>query len=292
MCEYDEGYGAGRGPTRERVRGTGEREPGDGHHEPGDRHREPGDGQREYDEPEREPGEEGWGARVGDDSLPWRTMTTLRIPSRFNGPPGTGNGGYVAGLLADTRADAVVKVILRSPPPLEVPLRVADGGLFHGDALVAQSAPGEFDRPAPQSVSASEAASASSEYQGNELFGHCFVCGSLRPDGLRIEAGPVGDGVVAAQWTPDGTVPVGAPLLWAAMDCPGGWSVPEMFERPALLGSMTAAVQDLPEPGEECVVVGALHGEEGRKAFTATALFGSDGRLLGRAEQVWIRLAA
>ncbi|MFC9997914.1 hypothetical protein [Nocardia sp. NPDC127526] len=217
-------------------------------------------------------------------------MTSLQIPARFNGPPGTGNGGYVAGLLAEQRDEPVVKVILRGPPPLDVPLRVRDGGLYDGDALVVDSVAGQFDTDAPAAVSYAAAAAARSEYQGNELFGQCFVCGTRRDDGLGIEAGAVGDGMVAAPWTPDGTVPIGAPLLWAAMDCPGGWSLPEMFERPAVLGSMTGSVLDLPALGEQCVVVGALREEQGRKGFTATAVYGEDGRLLCRSEQVWIRL--
>ncbi|MGX1811221.1 hypothetical protein ACWIGI_36335 [Nocardia sp. NPDC055321] len=219
-------------------------------------------------------------------------MTTLYVPARFNGPPDSGNGGYVAGLLAETRDEDVVTVVLRNPPPLETPLRVADGELFDGDNLIARSSAGAFERAVPQPVSPATAAAASGEVNDSEIFGRCFVCGSLRTDGLRIEAGPVGDGVVAAPWTPDGTVPIGQPLLWAAMDCPGGWTVPELFERPAVLGSMTAAVLDYPAPGEPCVVIGALHAEDGRKVRTATALYGSDNRLLSRSEQVWIRLAA
>ncbi|WP_067544079.1 hypothetical protein [Nocardia crassostreae] len=219
-------------------------------------------------------------------------MRTLEIPARFNGPPGSGNGGYVAGLLAEQRDEPVVKVILRGPPPLEVPLRVAEGRLYDGENLLVDSAVGEFDADAPPAVSYAEAAAARSEYQGNELFGHCFVCGTQREDGLAIEAGAVGEGMVAAPWTPDGTVPIGAPLLWAAMDCPGGWSLPEMFSSPAVLGSMTGTVLDRPAAGEQCVVVGQLRGEQGRKGLTATAVYGADGRLLCRSEQVWIRLGA
>ncbi|MBL1075007.1 hypothetical protein JK358_11440 [Nocardia sp. 2] len=218
-------------------------------------------------------------------------MTTLRIPSRFNGPPGSGNGGWVAGLLAELRDDAVVKVTLRRPPPLETPLRVTDGGLYDGETLVAESVPGEFLHDAPAAVAYADAASASVERQGDTPFRECFVCGDLRADGLRIQAGAVGDGVVAAAWSPDDSLPVGAPLLWAAMDCPGGFAVPEIASRPAVLGSMTATVRDTPAIGERCVVVGALHGESGRKGLTATAIYGEDGRLLGRSEQVWIRLS-
>ncbi|WP_069166268.1 hypothetical protein [Nocardia altamirensis] len=217
-------------------------------------------------------------------------MATLQIPARFNGPPDSGNGGYVGGLLAEQHADDAVTVILRSPIPLDKPLEVRDGRLYDGDTLVAESHLGEFARDVPQSVPYATAAAAASSYQSNEIFASCFVCGAARQDGLRIEAGTVGDSRVAAPWTPDASLPLGSAVLWAAMDCPGGWSLPEMFDRPALLGSMTAAVADLPEVGEQCVVIGENHGEQGRKSFASTAVYGSDGRLLGRAEQIWIRL--
>ncbi|RMI34428.1 hypothetical protein [Nocardia stercoris] len=218
-------------------------------------------------------------------------MTTLRIPARFNGPPDSGNGGYVAGMLAATRDEPVVRIMLRTPPPLETPLRVADGNLLHGEQVVATSAPAGFEHEPPPPVAPELAAAVSGAHNGGEVFGHCFVCGSLRTDGLGIQAGPVGSGVVAAPWSPDGTVAIDTPLLWAVMDCPGGWAVPGMFDRPALLGSMTATLLDLPAPAEECVVVGALHAQDGRKIRTATALYGSDDRLISRSEQVWIRLA-
>ncbi|MFB8274014.1 hypothetical protein [Nocardia colli] len=217
-------------------------------------------------------------------------MATLQIPSRFNGPPNSGNGGYVGGLLAERHGDAAVTVILRSPPPLDTPLEVREGILYDGDTLVAESRSGEFDRDTPQSVPFATASAAASSYRSNEMFASCFVCGTGRTDGLRIEAGAVGDGRVAAPWIPDDSLPLGPAVLWAAMDCPGGWSLPDMFDRPALLGSMTAAVHDLPEVGEPCVVIGENHGEQGRKSFSSTAVYGADDRLLGRAEQIWIRL--
>ncbi|MGW4770334.1 hypothetical protein ACWEO2_20095 [Nocardia sp. NPDC004278] len=217
------------------------------------------------------------------------------IPSRFNGPPDSGNGGYVGGLLAERAGnaadDGAVTVILRSPPPLETPLWIRDGKLLDDETVVAEIRSGEFERDAPQRVEYADAAAASGSYQSNDMFASCFVCGSGRADGLRIEAGVVGEDRVAAPWTPDDSLPMGPAVLWAAMDCPGGWSLPEMFDRPALLGCMTAAVHDLPEIGEPCVVVGQSHGEQGRKSFASTAVYGSDNRLLGRAEQIWIRLS-
>ncbi|WP_330232851.1 hypothetical protein OHA40_10450 [Nocardia sp. NBC_00508] len=217
-------------------------------------------------------------------------MATLRIPRRFNGPPDSGNGGYVAGLLAEQRGEDAVTVILRSPPPLETPLDVRDGRLYDGDALIAESTSGKLERDAPPIVPYTEAVAASDTYVSIEMFASCFVCGSGRADGLRIEPGRVSENQVAAPWVPDDTVPMRPLLLWAAMDCPGGWSLPGMLHRPALLGSMTAIVHDLPRVGEHCVVVGEYHGEQGRKCFASTAVYGDYGRLLGQAEQVWIRL--
>ena len=51
---------------------------------------------------------------------------TITIPGGFNGPDGSGNGGYSAGLLAErlTRVGGTaVQVTLRTPPPLDRPLR-------------------------------------------------------------------------------------------------------------------------------------------------------------------------
>jgi hypothetical protein len=53
---------------------------------------------------------------------------------------------------------------------------------------------------------------------------------------------------------------------------------------------MTAQVMDVPEAGEQCVVMGLARSREGRKMHAATALYGADGRLLGRAEQIWIEI--
>ncbi len=61
------------------------------------------------------------------------------IAKRFNGPPASGQGGYVAGLLA-ARLGGPAEVTLRRPPPLDVAMAVeaADGGLvLNGEAQIA-----------------------------------------------------------------------------------------------------------------------------------------------------------
>ncbi len=181
--------------------------------------------------------------------------------------------------------------MLRAPAPLDVPLVLREGLLYDDHTVIAVSSEGTFERDVPAAVTFDDARQASAAYTNDsEMFRYCFVCGTARPDGLRLAPGTVREGVVAAPWVPADSIPLDETVLWAAMDCPGGWALPQMLERPALLGSMTAKVFDLPAVGEECVVVGADQGEQGRKAFASTAVYGADGRLLGRAEQIWIRL--
>ena len=55
-----------------------------------------------------------------------------------------------------------------------------------------------------------------------------------------------------------------------------------------LLGRFAARIDELPDVGERCVVVGWPLGEEGRKLYAGTALYGEDGRPLARARATWI----
>jgi hypothetical protein len=52
---------------------------------------------------------------------------SLLIPTRFSGPPGTGNGGYSCGRFAALVGGAA-EVTLRRPVPLETPLEVRREG--------------------------------------------------------------------------------------------------------------------------------------------------------------------
>ena len=80
---------------------------------------------------------------------------------------------------------------------------------------------------------------------------------------------------------------IDAPVMWAAMDCPGGWAA-DFTKNSIVLGRMTAEVTRRPVSGEPCIATGRLHEQVGRKFFTDTALYAEDGELLGHAEQVWV----
>jgi hypothetical protein len=143
-------------------------------------------------------------------------------------------------------------------------------------------------------VGAAAAKEASRHYPGfaKHPFPQCFVCGPDRDpgDALRLFPGRLGDGRTACVWSVTDEFAGRPELVWAALDCPGGWSA-EIEGRPMVLGRMTALVAALPEGGEECVVMGQLLGWEGRKTWTASTVYGTDGRELGRAHATWISIA-
>lgn len=218
------------------------------------------------------------------------------IESRFNGPPGTGNGGYSAGRFASAlTGPGPVEVTLRRPPPLDVPLTTvaaADGTVEVRDpdgTLVAQVAAVEpFSASVPAATWA-EAADASMSYPGftDHPFPTCYVCGPQRADGLKIFPGPLADGRTAAPFVvPAGVSPA---TVWAALDCPGGWSIITPG-RPYVLGRMAAVVSALPAAGDECVVVGRTVWSEGRKAQVHSTLYGPDGAPLAYARATWIAI--
>lgn len=240
-------------------------------------------------------------------------MSALTIPSRYCGPPSSGNGGWIAGalaaLLAGPSAEAragwpAIRVSLRLPPPLETELSVReaepDVQALHDDRVVAQAELANSGLVEVPAVDLATARAAEASYAGlvRHPFATCFSCGPAREpgDGLRIFPGEVAPGRVAASWTPDPRVldPELAaeqagwlPVTWAAVDCVGGWSC-DLIGRPMVLGQITARVDALPAPGEPHVLVGEHRGDEGRKTFTASTLYDRRGQVVACAQHVWI----
>ena len=229
-------------------------------------------------------------------------MRYLTIAPRFCGPPGTANGGYACGMLAQ-HAETTVRVRLEKPVPLGAALQVhaLPGSVLelrHDGQRIALAEPDTLDMPAPVAPSYLEAIEASRRYIGfvGHAFPGCFVCGPDRPrgDGLRIFAGavPGAAGLVASPWIPDvalgsGDRKVRAEFMWAALDCPGYFAA-RSDGVPMLLGAYTAHVDRRVHVDEPCVVVGWRIGGEGRKREVGTALYDADGNLCARARALWI----
>jgi hypothetical protein len=91
--------------------------------------------------------------------------------------------------------------------------------------------------------------------------------------------------VQAAPWT---AREVSAPVVWAAIDCAGAYAIGGPGRGEVVLGRMAAEIRRLPDEGEECVVAAWPLGEDGRKIYAGTALFGRGGEPLAWARQTWI----
>jgi hypothetical protein len=231
---------------------------------------------------------------------------TLRIPAFFNGPPESGNGGYTCGRVAELVDAEVSEVSLRSPPPLETALEVVREGdrvsVVHGDTLVAEGAPSDLlvDMPDPVPASEVEAAQAAGREQWakGHPFPTCVVCGPARPDGFGIvpAALPGRNGLFGATWTPseasdDGQGLVRTELVWAALDCPTSAPVANFGDGPAMvLASLTARLGCPLRVGEPHTILSWALGEDGRKRWSAAALYDSDGILTCASRALWIEL--
>lgn len=226
------------------------------------------------------------------------------IKRRFCGPPESGNGGYVCGLLAQ-RLDGMAEVRLLKPPPLETPLEIRhsrgfDVRLMHGQTVIAEARPARLELDVPGAPAFHEACAAMQHYvsEDEHFFPTCFVCGPARRagDGLRIFPAPVAAGsMVASAWVPDETLSdtkglVRPEFVWASLDCPGGFAVLGRDIRPIVLGSLTAEVLDRPAVGQRCIAAGWPISSQGRKRLAGTALFSEDGRVLARAQAVWFEI--
>jgi hypothetical protein len=224
---------------------------------------------------------------------------TLTIPARFNGPPGSANGGYTCGLVAGLVDSEVVRASLRSPPPLDTPLEVVRDGkrveLRDGETLVAEGIAAELLLDVPDAVPREEVAAAVERGRERWAAGHpfptCFVCGPNRgEDGLGIApaALPGRNGMFGASWTPSDGRPE---LVWAALDCPTSAPVANFGEGPPMvLADLTARIGCAVRAGEPHTILSWPLDEDGRKHWAAAALYDSDGTFVCGSKALWIEL--
>jgi hypothetical protein len=232
----------------------------------------------------------------------------LTITPRHNGPPGSANGGYTCGLLAQQVGTEAVEVTLRKPPPLERPLELAEEGerveLRDGTRLVAEARPAELLLDVPEAVSGDELERAEAggygHWTANHPFPTCFVCGPERAtgDGLRIF--PLGvpgrEGMFGARWRPDESLAAGdgsvrPEYVWAALDCPTSAPVANFGAGPPMvLARMTARLGCSVLVGEEHSILSWPLARDGRKREAAAALYDSEGLMLCASRALWIEL--
>ena len=229
---------------------------------------------------------------------------TIVVDPRYRGPPHSGNGGYVAGLLA-ARLGGSGDTSFRRPVPLGRELQ-ADWDMAEGTATLCdqgellvevQQSAVAIDVPPPPTLA--EATEASSRHLGRRVrlpFAHCLGCGMERAegDGLRIFAGPVGrNALYAAPWTPhaahaDATGEVRPEFVWTALDCSGGFALMGEVMRFLVTAWLAVRIDGLPKAGETYIVAAWPLERGERKHKSGTAIFATDGQVLAVGGALWI----
>jgi hypothetical protein len=236
--------------------------------------------------------------------------STIRIGGWFQGPTGSGQGGWTAQRFVSAIGDGAngpLTTAIRAAIPLDVDLTLVanhdhwdlvapDGTLV----MTATTWDAAFADTAPVTIDEARAARLGF---GDLVVEHpvpsCFSCGTM-PESMGVHAGPLSDGTdrFATDWTvpdwavgDDGTVDAGA--LWAAIDCCVAWWVGWSRERRTALTVQYAVDEIRPlVPGATYALVGWSgdhHPEwDGRKRHGASAAFDVDGRCVARSVSFWV----
>ncbi len=237
-------------------------------------------------------------------------ITTIRIGEWFQGPTGSGQGGWTSQRFlaaVSSVCSTPVTAAIRAAIPLEIDLavRAIDDGwaLCAPDDTVVMTASvwaGTYADTEQVSVAAATAARhLFAEVVGEHPVPSCFSCGQL-PGSMGVQGGPLDDGTdrFATDWTvpdwavgDDGHVDSGA--LWAALDCCAAWWVGWSREpRNAL--TVQYAVEELAplEPGATYALVGWAGDNvaewDGRKRHGASAAFDANGNCVARSTSFWV----
>ena len=229
---------------------------------------------------------------------------SILIDPVFNGPPESGNGGYVAGLMGDLlsgEGPILFETSLKAPPPLNKPLDLGETG--QGLALLEDGKPVatarlldhlELAMPAlPDPVVNNCAVSLATG------FDNCFVCGTARDtrSGLCLHA--TQQPPPSNQWIApfsvnaafcDSAGTLGRRFLIAALDCPGYAAVSNGAL--AVLARFRVRVTGALKAGDAAHVYAWPISQSGRKLVAGTAIKAPDGKLVGEAEALWIKITA
>jgi len=238
----------------------------------------------------------------------------IRIGSWFQGPTGSGQGGWTAHRLVQ-RVGAPSTVAITAPIPLDTDLDVvAPASDAHDDVwklidptgdqpvVVMTAEPHDVSIPSTPAITIGAAKAARDKFERpGELHPvpYCFSCG-LQHDSMNVHAGPLGDGRYATDWrVPDwatddeGTVDDG--VLWAALDCTAAWYIAcTRGDRTAVTAQFDLAINAPLHPGGQYALVSwwgdASREWNGRKRFAASAAFAHDGTCVARSRSFWIAI--
>ena len=235
----------------------------------------------------------------------------IRIPERFQGPPGRGQGGWTAYQLSRF-ADGPVTVRLAAPTPLDRDLHVvqSETGVDLVDrttdppTTVMQATPRVETFAEVTPVDLKTARDARSRFifkDGGHPVPRCFSCGA-HAESMAVHPGRLDDGRVAVDWRPpdwaiDAQGAVDPGVIWAAMDCASGfYAAADGVHNVSFTAQYAVEIVRPRKPDADYVIVAgpgdfAPHWD-GRKRRSLAATFDSDGALYGRAVALWIAVPA
>ncbi|NCB51245.1 MAG: hypothetical protein EOM54_05125 [Clostridia bacterium] len=114
--------------------------------------------------------------------------------------------------------------------------------------------------------------------------------------GLQLTSRKViGKNCVVATWIPDASFAdeggfILDELVWAVLDCPGGWAIIANGLRVFVLGRIVGELIDKVKPGEKYVVTAWQISEDGRKSLAGEAIYTESGKLVAKSKTLWIEL--
>ena len=139
---------------------------------------------------------------------------SITISRRFQGPPNSGNGGYVCGCLASF-IDGPATVRLKRPPRLETELNVRRNTkgfeLLDGEQVVAEAWRADLSIEPPSPPSFAESVSASKDYRGHRSHPFPAVLSADLIDPSRTVFASFRDRYRIVLWSPP---PGGRRHLW------------------------------------------------------------------------------
>lgn len=236
----------------------------------------------------------------------------IRLDNWFQGPTGSGQGGWTAHRLQQAIGQPVT-VAIRAPIPLETDLvvieQVAQVPTWHLVDPTEPESPILIATTWDADYASTDAVSIDVASQAREGFPNhhdhpvpvCFSCG-LEPDSMRVHPGPMDDGRWATDWTvpqwaaqDDGSVDLGA--LWAAVDCAQAIYAGNAGGRRESLTVQLAVESLAPLRVGETYALVAWQGTydtawDGRKRGAGGAVFSADGECVARSSSFWVALTA
>ncbi|PJZ55680.1 hypothetical protein [Leptospira barantonii] len=239
---------------------------------------------------------------------------SIEINEKYNGPPKSGNGGYVAGITANRIENNAVVIKIRAPAPLNETLYYSRDPSGSGIKLLSKGTnsviadakeDSEFymDVPELNSSSLEGIQNPEQEYLGfhKHPFPTCFVCGPNRnhKDGMRIFPAKISDQVGfthlhGAFWNPwkdlsgtDGKIR--DEIVWAALDCPGGFAASYVEPTLIVLVKLRGRLLESIFPEVPYAIQAWEIGRNRRQRIAGTAIYRIDDRkCVAYSEALWM----